>query len=97
MSKDKSEDSSVGWTYRGVEEDWDGFDRRMVRFMHKKFDSFGERLWMAEVPELDTLTKAKFTEYVLGVYQAIRITQLREAKELVKKKSEFFTKSWHTQ
>ncbi len=54
MSKDKSEDSSVGWTYRGVEEDWDGFDRRMIRFMRKKLDFFGERLWIGEIPELDT-------------------------------------------
>ena len=97
MSKDKSEDSSVGWTYKGVEEDWDGFDRRMVRFMRKKLDSFGERLWMGEVPELKSLTKEQYTVYVLGVYQAIRITQPREAKELLKKKSEFLTKSWQSQ
>jgi hypothetical protein len=81
MSKDKSEISSVGWTYKGVEEDWDGFDRRMIRFMQKKLDSFGERLWMGGVPELKTLSKVKYTEYVLGVYQAIRITQPREAKD----------------
>ena len=70
MSKDKSEDSSVGWTYRGVEEDWDGFDRRMVRFMRKKLDSFGERLWMGEVPELKTLSKQKYTEYVQSTKQS---------------------------
>jgi hypothetical protein len=45
---------------------------------------------MGEVPDLNTLSKEKYTEYVLGVYQEIRITQPREAKE-------FLTKSWHSQ
>jgi hypothetical protein len=38
-----------------------------------------------------------FGDHVLTVYQAIRITLPREAKELIKKDSEFFKKSWHLQ
>ena len=95
MKKEKEEDSSVGWTYSGKEEEWDSFDRRMVRFMRKKLDVFGEKLWKGEVVDLAGLDKKKFGDYVLEVYKALRITQPREAKELIKKNSEFFTKSWH--
>ena len=42
--KEKGDDSSVGLTYSGKEEDWDSFDRRMMRFMRKKLDCFGEKL-----------------------------------------------------
>ena len=42
MKKEKGDDdSSVGWTYGGKEEEWNSFDRRMMRFMRKKLDSFG--------------------------------------------------------
>ena len=98
MKKDKGdEDSSVGWTYNGKEEEWDSFDRRMTRFMRKKLDLFGEKLWLGEIPELKTMDKKMFGDHVLAVYQAIRITLPREAKELIKKDSEFFKKSWHLQ
>ena len=46
--KEKDENSTVTWTYSGEEEEWDSFDRRMVRFMRKKLDEFGEKLWMGE-------------------------------------------------
>jgi hypothetical protein len=84
----------VGWTYSGKEEDWDSFDRRMMRFMHKKLDVFGEKFWMGEIVDLAGLDKKKFGDYVMEIYKAPRITQPREAKELVKKNSEFFKKSW---
>ena len=73
--KEKGDDSSVGWTYSGKEEDWDSFDRRMMRFMRKKLDCFGEKLWMGEIVDLDKLDKKKFGDHVLEVYHALRITQ----------------------
>ena len=98
MKKEKGDDdSSVGWTYSGKEEEWDSFDRRMIRFMRKKLDVFGEKLWLGEIVDITNLDKKKFGDHVMSVYQAIRITQPREAKELIKKKSEFFKKSWHVQ
>ena len=49
MKKEKGDDdSSVRWTYGGKEEEWNSFDRRMMRFMRKKLDSLGEKLWMGE-------------------------------------------------
>jgi hypothetical protein len=99
MKKEKGDDdSSVGWTYTGKEEEWNSFDRRMMRYMRKKLDSLGEKLWMGEVADLATLDKKKFGDYVLEVYQALRITQPREAKDLIKNdKSDFFKKTWHLQ
>jgi hypothetical protein len=69
----------------------------MMRFMRKKLDSFGEKLWNGEIADCATLDKKKFGDYVLEVYQALRIVQPREAKELIKKDSSFFKKSWHKQ
>ncbi len=40
----KDESSGVNWTYGGGEEEWDAFDRRMVRYMREKLNVFGERL-----------------------------------------------------
>ena len=94
MKKEKGDDdSSVRWTYGGKEEEWNSFDRRMMRFMRKKLDSLGEKLWMGEVADCATLNKKEFGEYVLEVYQALRITQPREAKDLIKNKSDFFKKT----
>jgi hypothetical protein len=98
MKKEKGDDdSSVGWTYGGKEEEWDSFDRRMMRYMRKKLDSFGEKLWTGEIVDIAPLEKKKFGDYVLEVYKALRITQPREAKELIKKNSDFFKKAWHEQ
>jgi hypothetical protein len=63
MKKDEGDDdSSVGWTYSGKEEDWDSFDRRMMRYMRKKLDGFGEKLWMGEIVDLAKLDKKKFAD-----------------------------------
>ena len=45
MSKEDEKDTK-NWKYDGCEEQWDIFDRRMMRYMRKKYDSFGERMWM---------------------------------------------------
>ena len=45
MSKEKEdkEESSSKWTYDGSkEEDWDAFDRRVLRHMRKHYGLFGE-------------------------------------------------------
>ena len=59
MSKVKKDDGPVGWTYSGDEVDWDGFDRRMTRYMRKKLDTFGERLWMGEITGVESMSKNK--------------------------------------
>ena len=41
-AKEKDE-VSISWSYSGLEDEWDSFDRRMLRHMRKKFDVFGEK------------------------------------------------------
>ena len=74
--EEKDENSKVTRTsYSGVEEEWDSFDRKMVRFMRKKFDDFGEKLWMGEIPVVETLTHGsnEYAQYCIEVYHAISI------------------------
>ncbi len=51
MSKTENE-TEKNWKYNGNEDEWDIFDRRMLRYMRKKYDVFGERLWMGELHSL---------------------------------------------
>ena len=86
MSKEmKDESSGVNWTYGGGEEEWDAFDRRMVRYMRGRLDVFGERLWKGEIEDLSKLAKQEFANYVLMVYESLRIAQPKLAKELKRK------------
>ncbi len=45
----------------------------MVRFMRKKLDDFGEKLWMGEIPVVETLTHGsnEFAEYCIDVYHVL--------------------------
>ena len=98
MSKEmKDESSGVNWTYGGGEEEWDAFDRRMVRYMRGKLDVFGERLWKGEIEDIAKMAKPEFASYVLMIYESLRIAQPKLAKELKKAGSDFYLKSWHTQ
>jgi len=94
--KEQDENSTVTWTYSGEEEEWDSFDRGMVRFMRKKLDDFGEKLWMGEVPVVETLTynSNEFAEYCIDVYHAISVNDHRLALSLFKKGSDFWKKGW---
>jgi hypothetical protein len=94
MNKD-DKDSSVGWSYSGKEEEWDAFDRRMTRYMRNKLDSFGEKMWQGQIGNVEDFTKSELQNHVLSVYNSLRVTKPKEAKELWKKGSDFFKKSWH--
>ncbi len=43
------------------------------------------------------MTKPEFANYVLMIYESLRIAQPKLAKELKKTGSDFYLKSWHTQ
>jgi len=62
MSKDLKEEEESKWTYDGKEEDWDMFDRKMIRHMVKNYDEFGENLWLGNVKDFNTM---EFREYDL--------------------------------
>jgi hypothetical protein len=45
--KDKDDEKTSKWTYDGTkEEEWDSFDRRIMRYVRKHYGIFGEGLWM---------------------------------------------------
>jgi hypothetical protein len=47
MSKEEKELNE--WKFIGIEGEWEGFDRRMMRHMRKKLDSVGVNLWLGEI------------------------------------------------
>ena len=51
MSKTEIENEK-NWKYSGEEHEWDSFDRRMIRYMRKKYDVFGEKLWLGTVEKV---------------------------------------------
>ena len=66
MSKEKEdkEESSSKWTYDGSkEEDWDAFDRRVLRHMRKHYGLFGEKLWQGSLPKIDDLGGDDYNQY----------------------------------
>ena len=91
----EDKDSSVGWTYSGKEEEWDSFDRRMIRRMRQKLDTFGERLWLGDVKSIEKFDKQELKDHIAAVYNALQVTKPKEAKELFVTGSNFFKKSWH--
>jgi hypothetical protein len=93
MNKE-DKDSSVDWTYNGKEEEWDAFDRRMTRYMRRKLDAFGEKLWLGDVGDVQAMTTTALKQHVFEVYNALSITKPKEAKQLTEKGSDFFKRSW---
>ena len=87
FKKDKEEDdeSSVKWKYAGREEEWESFDRRVARRMLKKFDEFGERMWLGEIPNIPDLDENgyEFYDYVSSVYRAIEVQDRVTAMSLL--------------
>jgi hypothetical protein len=79
MSKTENE-SEKNWKYNGNEDEWDIFDRRMMRYMRRKYDLFGERLWMGEVPFIsDEMDPHDFLDHCDDVMRAIETYDSSEA------------------
>jgi hypothetical protein len=65
MSNEKDEDDATKWFYDGKEEDWDMFDRKMIRHMIKNYDEFGEnfeRIAFAIVP-----VEVRYPNRIVGI------------------------------
>jgi hypothetical protein len=91
--KEKDEDSS-NWRYAGLEEQWDSFDRKIMRYMRKKFDRFGEDMWMGFIPNIDTLQGEAYGLYCERVYRAIEINNATKAWSLWTHDSGFWGRDW---
>ena len=97
MSKNKEskEEDESNWSYDGKEEDWDQFDRKMTRHMLKKYDVFGERLWLGEIPKFEQLaTVQEYEAYCVDVWKAIDMKDTREARKLWLPDSGFWIPGW---
>jgi hypothetical protein len=64
----KEDESDKNWKYSGDESEWDSFDRRMIRYMRKKYDVFGERLWLGtvEIVSDDFSTRPQISSSILS-------------------------------
>ena len=86
-SKDKEEkEDSVKWSFRGDEDEWDGFDRRINRWMRKKYDSVGEKIWNGEIADIESMSGEDLQDYCNEVLDCIKINQITLAKTLKKEK-----------
>ena len=94
MSKTENE-TEKNWKYNENEDEWDIFDRRMLRYMRKKYDVFGERLWMGEVPLIeDKMDPYDFLDHCEDVIKAIETYDSSEARKLRKDRDTFEDPGW---
>jgi hypothetical protein len=95
MSKidDKEKDDSVKWSLSGNEDEWDGFDRRITRWMRKKYDSIGEKIWNGDVPDIEYLSDDDLLTHCTEVLDCIKVNNITLGKTL-KKEKEFWTREW---
>ena len=79
-SKDFEDEKPPNWTYDGSqEEDWDAFDRRMMRWVRKKYGALGEKLWIGILKQSDSLAAQEFEDYCTDVYEAIELSDSTKA------------------
>jgi hypothetical protein len=92
MSK---EEESKNWKYSGKEEEWDTFDRRMMRYMRKKYDAFGERLWLGQVVVVsDDMDPYDFMDHCDDVMKAIEVLDSGEARRIRRDMDRFEDLEW---
>ena len=66
----------------------------MTRYMRYKLDGFGEKLWLGDVKDVETMGITSLKLHVHEVYNALNITKPKETKGLTKKGSVFFKRAW---
>ena len=97
MSKEKDmkeEKDSKNWTYDGSEDTWETFDRRMLRYMSKKYDTIGEKMWLGNVPDCAALDEFEYTLYCNDVWNAINVNDPTLAWKLWYQNGGFWEVEW---
>ncbi len=62
----------------------------MIRYMRKKYDQFGERLWLGQVePITDDMDPYDFMDHCDEVLKAIYIFDASEARRIKKDRTKF--------
>jgi hypothetical protein len=94
MTKE-GESNESSWKYSGNENEWDVFDRRMMRYMRKKYDDFGEKMWLGEIEVVnDNMDPYDFLDYCDEVMKAIEVLDSSEARRLKKDSDTFEDPRW---
>jgi len=92
-SKDGDDnEKKTSWIYDGSEDEWDSFDRRIMRYMRKKYGSFGELLWQGDLTDYTILQGQDFSNYCEEVWDAIELHDSTRAKEYWITTSGFWSK-----
>ena len=98
MPEKKEEDEKPGsnWTFDGEkEEDWDVFDRRMLRHCRKEFGcEIGDKVWLGQLPNVNSMNGAVYDSYCESVWQSIDFKNSTKAWHLWDVASGFYLKSW---
>ena len=97
MSKDKDEKDekdSKSWSYDGSEDDWDTFDRKMTRYMSKKYDTLGEKIWLGTIPDIAFIDEQEYIDYCTEVWHAVNANDSALAWKLWTQDVGFWEKQW---
>jgi hypothetical protein len=93
MSKEKKEDTTE-WKFNGNEGDWENFDRRVTRYMRKKYDQIGESMWLGEIGSIFQMNQGDFDLHCSNVMKAIYCSDPSEARKLKLDMAEFEDADW---
>jgi hypothetical protein len=80
MSKEEKELNE--WKFHGIEGEWEGFDRRMIRHMRKKLDAVGVKMWLGEIESIFGMAQASYDSHCAEVMRAIYCNDPSEARKL---------------
>ena len=93
MSK-KEEKDSADWHYEGHEEEWDNFDRKVIRQTRKKLDVLGEKMWIGGVESVFGMDPGRYDSHCREVMRAIYCMDPSEARKLKNDMDEFEDPDW---
>ena len=80
MSKEEKEFNDL--KFHGIEGEWEGFDRRMVRHMRKKLDAVGVKIWLGEIESIFGMDQTSYSNHCAEVMRAIYCNDPSEARKL---------------
>ena len=97
MSKDKEdkdEKDSKSWSYDGSEDGWDTFDRKMIRYMSRKYDTIGEKIWLGTTQDIAMMEGQEYIDYCTEVWHAVNANDSTLAWKLWTQDVGFREKPW---
>jgi hypothetical protein len=93
MSKEKKEDTTE-WKFNGDEGDWENFDRRVTRYMRKKYDLIGEMMRNGEIGSVFSMGQVEYDAHCRNVMKTIYCSDPSGSRKLKLDMSEFEDADW---